>query len=365
MNIVADAVFRPERDRADPASTAHCTKARASTPLRLDVANQVDLDALRAAILGGVDPLDRPIVWRVLLHVVGPHPSEWATELYTNRTSYAHLVRELSPFYDTNLDDNLNVITRQRNLAKADETLLHEIEKDVARTQVDLPFFSVHGMARDWMVRILYLFAKTHAEIGYCQGMHEVLAPVLFVFGTDKDALWSLHAEADAFAGFETLMQLLAPLHLASKQQPPRTGAQVQMARLHTLLRQHDASLWLHLNSLGVLPDYYSFRWYITLLSHEFEMDETLRLWDALLADSKRFALLHYVCVALILSHRRALIDRHADFGTCLTALQSKPTTNVQALLDKAFQLRDVDRATDLTRTRPPGARGPQTTQHG
>ncbi|RQM27406.1 hypothetical protein B5M09_007848 [Aphanomyces astaci] len=321
---------------------------RESSVLDQDLA--VDLDAWRATALDGIDGCDRPMVWRVLLHVVGPHPTEWAHELDVKRAGYSHLVRDQSPFHDNNLDHNLNVVTRRRDLVKEDETLLHDIQKDVARTHVALPFFSLHGMASDWMVRILFLFAKTHEDIGYSQGMHEILAPLLYVFGTDVDLAWSQHAEADAFAAFECIMHLLAPLHLTSKHQPTRTGVQVQMARLHTLLRQHDATVWLQLNSLGVHPEYYSFRWYITLLAHELEMNDTLRLWDALLADSKRFAFVHYVCVALILSHRHALLDRQADFGTCLTALQSKPTVGIEALLAKANQLREVDRRADLAR---------------
>eukprot|EP00644_Phytophthora_capsici_P003804 jgi/Phyca11/533565/estExt2_fgenesh1_pg.C_PHYCAscaffold_150030 len=37
------------------------------------------------------------------------------------------------------------------------------------------------------------------------------------------------------------------------------------------------------------------FRWYMTLLSREFSMPDTLRIWDALLSDPKRFSFLHYV----------------------------------------------------------------------
>ncbi|KAF0695720.1 Aste57867_13484 [Aphanomyces stellatus] len=303
------------------------------------------------------DSAVRPIVWRVLLGLLGPSPAAWTRDLQQKRSGYDALQRQF-PFEG---------LRRRHELPKDDETLLHDIEKDVARTHVHMPFFSLSGVASEWMTRILFLFAKSHAEIGYCQGMHEIVAPLLYVFGTDSLPDWSSHAEADAFAAFETLMQLLAPLHLASKTDPKKTGVQVQMARLHMLLRQHDAALWLQLNSLAVLPEYYSFRWYITLLSHEFAMDATLRLWDALLADSKRFAFLHYVSCALIISHRDALLHRNADFGVCLTILQSKPKISIEALLQKAHALREVDRDADIkTRTRhhppPPPPRSASTT---
>ncbi|CAK4638786.1 hypothetical protein LEN26_005354 [Aphanomyces euteiches] len=318
----------------------------------------IDMGALQDTTFRGLDndASVRPIVWRMLLGLLGTYPSDWPHDLELKRGSYENLKSHYG------VDD---LHQWRHALGKDDETLVHDIEKvwhelfgielcqDVARTHVDLAFFAPHGLASEWMVRVLFVFAKCHPDIGYCQGMHEVLAPLVYVFGTDEVKEWSNHAEADSFAAFETLMQLLAPLHLMSKQDPTKTGAQMQIVRLHKLLRQHDAGLWLHLNSLAVLPEYYSFRWYITLLSHEFTMDETLRIWDTLLADSKRFAFLHYVCCALIISHRDALTNRRADFGVCLTILQSKPTVSVDDLLKSAEALREVDRRTDLaTRSR-------------
>ncbi|OQR93915.1 TBC1 domain family member 13 protein [Thraustotheca clavata] len=269
----------------------------------------------------------RPIAWRILLGLLGNRSSEWPIEVAVQRQTYARLQNQYLP-------------------PAVDNMLYKDIQKDVARTHIEL---SCEGI--EWMLRILFVFAKAYPDVGYTQGMHEVLAPIIYVFSSDKAAEWKKCGEADAYAVFGTLMKALAPLHLPSKSTPSKTGVQVQMLRLNTLLRQHDARLWQHLNSVALTPDYYSFRWYITLFAREFPIVATLQIWDSLLADKKRFAFLHYVCVALIISHRTALLDREADFGCCLTILQSEPMITVQELLKNAVRLRDIDRAADnLTR---------------
>ncbi|EQC36472.1 hypothetical protein SDRG_05926 [Saprolegnia diclina VS20] len=298
---------------------------KASARALLDTTSVFSIERLQELVFQGLDtdPSLRPVAWRVLLGLLGNRPAQWATDVAGKRQAYEGLHEQFLP-------------------PPPDHALFKDIQKDVARTHVQL---SARGI--DWMLRILYVFAVAHPEVGYMQGMHEVLAPIIYVFNGDASIEWQAHGEADAFAVFETLMQALAPLHLPSKSVPTKTGIQVQMTRLNMLLRQHDARLWQHLNSVALTPEYYSFRWYITLFSREFAIDETLRIWDALLADKKRFAFLHYVCVAMIISHRSVLLHREADFGSCLTVLQSEPPISAQALLEQALHLRNVDRAAD------------------
>ncbi|KAJ0402338.1 hypothetical protein ATCC90586_006534 [Pythium insidiosum] len=161
----------------------------------------------------------------------------------------------------------------------------------------DLPFFSVGSMQQQWMMRILFVHAKLHPELGYMQGMNEILAPILYVYGSDTNDEWAREAEADAFHSFQTVMGAAKLLYSRSPSDPSKTGVDMQMTRLAVLLRQHDALLWQHLNSIGLTPEFYSFRWYMTLLAREFPMPVTLRIWDALLADPRRFSFLHYTII--------------------------------------------------------------------
>lgn len=97
------------------------------------------------------------------------------------------------------------------------------------------------------MMHVLFVYAKLHPELGYIQGMNEILAPIVFVYATDLRDELAQHAEADAFFSFSTIMASVAPLYATSPADSTKSGVDTQMTRLTLLLRQHDAPLWLHL----------------------------------------------------------------------------------------------------------------------
>lgn len=109
-------------------------------------------------------------------------------------------------------------------------------------------------------------------------------------------------------------------------------------------MRSYDAQQ----NSIGLTPDLYSFRWYMTLLTREFAIEATLRVWDALLADPKRFSFLHYVSCALIRSQRTVLLQ--LGFSGCLKTLQTLPHVDLDHVLALADQMRAHDRSLDQRR---------------
>jgi hypothetical protein len=97
------------------------------------------------------------------------------------------------------------------------------------------------------MLRILFVYAKLNPELGYMQGMNEILAPLLFVFGSDDNDDWASEAEPDAFYAFSDIMSSVKLLYKTSPSDPSKTGVEMQITRLAVLLRQHDALLWQHL----------------------------------------------------------------------------------------------------------------------
>lgn len=89
----------------------------------------------------------------------------------------------------------------------------------------------------------------------------------------------------------------------------------------------------------------------MTLLGREFTMSATLRVWDALLADPKRFSFLHYVNCALVRSRRTTLL--RLGFSAALKWLQAPPdgAFDVERLLQDAERMRCHDRQLDEARS--------------
>ena len=56
------------------------------------------------------------------------------------------------------------------------------------------------------------------------------------------------------------------------------------------------------------------------LFCQEFGMDDSIRLWDTLLTDPKRFEFTNFVCVAMVSFVSKDIID--GDFSCCMENLQ-------------------------------------------
>uniref|UniRef100_H3GEI1 Rab-GAP TBC domain-containing protein n=1 Tax=Phytophthora ramorum TaxID=164328 RepID=H3GEI1_PHYRM len=331
----------------------------------------IDLDELRALMFKGISEADialsddqlsanstissdhiRVLAWRVLLGVVKGDPHEWPEQLKNRRSDYDRWKRNLVGGTSSRRGDGA---IRTESEHHSDVFLMKEIEKDVFRTRSELAFFSSGSIAMQQMLYILFVFAKLHPDVGYVQGMNEILAPTIYVCSTDLAANRASEVEADAFHCFASVMASLKVLYGGSPKDL-LNGADLQMSRFAQLLRQHDPALWQHLNSVGLTPDLYSFRWYMALLARELSMPDTLRIWDALLADPKRFSFLHYVNCALVRSQRRFLLGH--GFTAGLKRLQNLQSSDVNLdisqLLLTAEQMRQVDRNFDAAHTATP-----------
>lgn len=68
-----------------------------------------------------------------------------------------------------------------------DQELTDLIKQDVVRTFPGVDFFRktfIQGI----MTNILFCYARQHPNLCYRQGMHEILAPIIFVIHSDQQA---------------------------------------------------------------------------------------------------------------------------------------------------------------------------------
>eukprot|EP00922_Rhytidocystis_sp_ex-Travisia-forbesii_P069488 GHVS01103695.1.p1 GENE.GHVS01103695.1~~GHVS01103695.1.p1 ORF type:complete len:426 (-),score=92.51 GHVS01103695.1:480-1757(-) len=119
-------------------------------------------------------------------------------------------------------------------------------------------------------------------------------------------------------------------------------GVKGRVARFSALLKLKDRELWNHLHRLGVNPQFYAMRWILLWLTQEFEMVDVLSLWDAILSDNGvPLPLVYYLCVAIVLKMREALLA--GDFTSSMKLLQHLPAFEPQTLLNHANAMRADD----------------------
>uniref|UniRef100_A0A7S0DIS3 Rab-GAP TBC domain-containing protein n=1 Tax=Amorphochlora amoebiformis TaxID=1561963 RepID=A0A7S0DIS3_9EUKA len=190
----------------------------------------------------------------------------------------------------------------------------------------------------DVIQRILFIYAKLNPGVRYVQGMNEILAPIYFTFAKDTDIEFRRGAETDAFFCFANLMTEIRDRFIRSLD-CTSAGIIAAVKDLNDLLAKVDRKLHAHLRKLNIDPRFYAFRWLTLLLSQEFELPDTIRLWDSLFADSHRFQHLTYCCCAMLLLYRDDLLA--GDFPKCLQLLQDYPASDLQDIMGLATHLRD------------------------
>ncbi|XP_074600098.1 TBC1 domain family member 13 [Brevipalpus obovatus] len=178
----------------------------------------------------------------------------------------------------------------------------------------------------NWQVvaRILFIFAKLNPCQGYIQGMNEIIGPIFYVFAKDSAMEWSTYCEADTFWCFTSLMSEIRDMYNSQLDADLSSGVVSMMNRLTNLLSRIDRELYDHIYvTLGIKPHFHAFRWLTLLLSQEFPLPETLRIWDFLLADDQRFRFLLEISCAMIILLKEDLLQ--GDYSSNIKLLQNFP----------------------------------------
>ncbi|XP_076456116.1 TBC1 domain family member 5-like isoform X2 [Babylonia areolata] len=339
------------------------------------------------AIAGDLRPCRfRSICWRLFLEVLPEDMSVWSEKAHQDRMKYETLKCKLIT-NPRRAVDSVNVMINNPlsqdeespwNKFFQDNELRLTIKQDVIRTYPKIEFFQSNQM-RNVMVDILFIFAKENPEVSYQQGMHELLAPIIFVLHYDhqaflhasetdnvlpiiKDMLDPRYLEHDAYYMFCQVMATVEPWYLAkdicsapkkkhdvftsqpftrSQELIPSSVIVTKLTRIQDyLLKKNDLELHAHLENLEIAPQIYGIRWLRLLFGREFPMQDLLMLWDAIFADGIGFDLVDYIFVAMMLYIRDLLLA--SDYAGCLTALMKFPqVSDAHYFIDKSLWLRE------------------------
>lgn len=87
------------------------------------------------------------------------------------------------------------------------------------------------------------------------------------------------------------------------------TGINRIMQDLMSKLKTVDYMVHGRLMEQDIKPQFYLFRWLTLMLTQEFALPDVLRIWDSLLTDETRRALLTAVCVAMMVLVREEILQ--------------------------------------------------------
>ena len=309
--------------------------------------NSIGVDLREAVRSGdGPDPCERglrSVCWKAFL-LYGPiSQASWPKKLSEGRSAYSSLRDHFLRFIDnpndiqTAADPLADDDTSPWSTLRNDELNREEIFQDVTRCMQE-NFFFREPKTQKKLLDILFIYSKLNPDTGYRQGMHELLAPLLWVVSQDSldaTAVASMDkrkegselmlavldrrfVEHDAFNLFCAVMQTAKSFYEVGDNKEASPIVKMSKHIHDDLLATFDPELALHLQVVGVLPQIYAIRWIRLLFGREFDFKEALRVWDILFAESLRTEIIDLTCVTMLLRIRWRLVE--ADYSTAITS---------------------------------------------
>ncbi|XP_068097463.1 TBC1 domain family member 17 isoform X2 [Hyperolius riggenbachi] len=142
------------------------------------------------------------------------------------------------------------------------------IERDVSRTDRNNKFYEGNdNPGLSLLNDVLMTYCMFNFDLGYVQGMSDLLSPILYVTQNEVDAFW-------CFTGFMELVH-----HNFEESQE---SMKKQLAQLNLLLRVLDPMLCDFLDSKDSGNLSFCFRWLLIWFKREFSFQDILLLWEVL-----------------------------------------------------------------------------------
>ncbi|XP_038589723.1 small G protein signaling modulator 1 isoform X1 [Micropterus salmoides] len=176
---------------------------------------------------------------------------------------------------------------------------LHRIDKDVRRCDRAYWYFTPENL--DKLRNIMCSYVWQHLEIGYVQGMCDLLAPLLVI----------LDDEVMAFSCFTELMKRM-------NQNFPHGGAMdSHFANMRSLIQILDSELFELMQQNGDYTHFYfCYRWFLLDFKREMVYDDVFSVWETIWAakytSSEHFVL--FIALALVEMYRDIILENNMDF---------------------------------------------------
>ena len=195
------------------------------------------------------------------------------------------------------------------------------------------------------LVAILEAYALYDPEIGYCQGMSDLLSPILAVMSEDHEAFW-------CFVGFMRKARHNFRLD--------EVGIRRQLNIVSKIIKCKDSHLYRHLEKLQAEDCFFVYRMVVVLFRRELTFEQTICLWEVMWADQAAIRagiaksawgrirqrapptdeLLLYAIAASVLQKRKLIIERYSSMDEIIRECNSMAGhLDVWKLLDDAHDL--------------------------
>ncbi|KAK4168042.1 GTPase-activating protein GYP7 [Cladorrhinum sp. PSN259] len=264
---------------------------------------------------GGLDPDDgvRKEAWLFLLGVYEWYSTSDERKAQTNSLRDAYIKLKGS-WWERQID--------QGGVGEEGEWWREQqarIEKDVHRTDRNVPIFAGEDIPHpdpdspfaesgtnvhmEQLKDMLLTYNEYNKDLGYVQGMSDLLAPIYAVMQDDAMAFW----------GFKCFMDRMERNFLRDQ-----SGMRAQLLALDQLVQFMDPKLYEHLQKADSTNFFFFFRMLLVWYKREFEWLDVLHLWEVLWTDYLSSSFHLFIALAILEKHRDVIMTHLKAFDEVL-----------------------------------------------
>ena len=301
--------------------------------------NKFDNKILKQIIKNGIPnqlPCLRAMLWKSL---VGYFPvsdlSQWKKTTCEHFQKYRLLKREYKDF-PNNIKD------------ESDQKILAQINKDLPRTRTEVKFFkekskfSKNETNYDVLQRILFFYAKKHKDVGYVQGMNEIVAIIYYIYTLDENPYIKTFIESDTYFSFELLIEEIKPIFFMSNINYSQLFISLQIKQINDILLDVEPDLLKYFEKKDVKLDIFLMRWLLVLFAQEFSLQTSISFWDRLFTQKNKMRFICFISSAILITNKKKLMKMEMEeiiywaqqFGAVIN------DNNIGKIVETAFEIK-------------------------
>ena len=267
--------------------------------------DQFSDEIINNILLNGIPetlPCLRPLIWKSL---IGFYPlkelKNWKNETIKKNEEYQKITEKYK-YYPDDIK------------SEEDKNLIIQINKDLPRTRFDCPFFEEKNENNeketnyDVLRRILFYYANENSEIGYVQGMNEIIAIIFYIFSKDDNPFNKKYVESDAYFVFNQLLSEIKDIFKMEDISYSQLFVSIQIKEIKKILKKIDPELSNYFSVIDLEIDNFVMRWILVLFAQEFIIDVAVNFWDRVFTQKNKIKFICYISVAIILINKKKLM---------------------------------------------------------
>ena len=301
--------------------------------------NKFDNKILKQIIKNSIPnqlPCLRSMLWKSLVGYLPINDlSQWKKTTCEHFQKYRQLKKEFKDFPNNIIDES-------------DQQILVQINKDLPRTRPEVNFFkekskfSKNETNYDVLRRILYFYAKKHQDVGYVQGLNEIVAIIYYIYISDENPYIKNFIESDTYYSFELLIEEIKPIFFMTNINYSQLFLSLQIKQINDILLNVEPDLLKYFEKKDLKLDVFLMRWLLVLFAQEFSLQTSISFWDRVFTQKNKMRFICFISSAILILNKKKLMKMEMEeiivwaqqFGAVIN------DNNIDKIVETAFEIK-------------------------